>query len=184
MALASPVLASCSISSMRGAIPEWEGGGTAPNSSVKVTYISRQCFILWWLDGGLWAGDQDGQWEGELSGASSSYRSFTLWGGMSAWPSIWRLAPDISSTRSLDLAAMDTKLVVVNWKSRYSHLIWVQRPWQEIKQTTWFELTASLSCCLGLCLYTTNGAPSQVWGHLQPGKKVVTYLQEPPSLAI
>ena len=35
-------------------------------------------------------------------------------GGMSTWPSIWILTPDVSSTRSLDLAAMDTKLVAVN----------------------------------------------------------------------
>ena len=61
--------------------------------------------------------------------------------------------------------------------------MWVQRPWQEIKQTTWFELTAPLSHCLGLHLYATNGAPCQMWGHLQPGRRVVTYLQEPPSLA-
>ena len=168
----------------KGAIQEWEGGGTAPNSSVKVTYISKQCFILGWLDGSLWARDQDGKWEGELTDASSSHRSFALWGGTSTWPSIWRLAPDVSSTGLLNLAAMDTKLVAVDWNSGYSHSIWVQRPWQEIKQTTWFELTTSLSHCLGLCLYATNGTPSQMWGYFQPGRKVVTCLQEPPSLAI
>ena len=109
-----PVLASCSISSARGTIQECDHGGTALNSSVKVTCISKQCFILGWLDGGLWAGDHDGKWEGELSDASSSCRSFALWGGMSTWLSIWRLAPDVSSTRSLNLAAMDMKLVAVN----------------------------------------------------------------------
>ena len=183
-ALVSPVLTSCRISSMRGAIQEWEGGSTAPNSSVNVTCISRQCFVLGQLDGGLLARNQEGQWEGELPDASNSHRSFALWDGMSAWPSIWRLAPDVLSNRSLVLAAMDMKLVAVNWNSRFSHSIWEQRPWQEIKQTTWFELAASLSCCLGLCLYATNRAPSQTWGQLQPGRKVVTYLQEPPSLAI
>ena len=175
---------SCSISSMRGAIQEWEGGSTAPNSSVNVTCISRQCFVLGLLDSSLLARDQDGKWEGELPNASDSCRSFALWDGMSTWPSIWRLAPDILSTKSLNLAAMDMKLVAVNWSSGFSHSIWVQRPWQEIKQTTWFELAMSLSCCLGLHLYATNGAPSQMWGCLQPGRKVVTYLQEPPSLAI
>ena len=30
--------------------------GTAPNSSVKVTHISKQCFTLGQLDGSLWAG--------------------------------------------------------------------------------------------------------------------------------
>ena len=38
----------------------------------------------------------------------------------------------------------------------------MQRPWQEIKQTTWFKLAASLSHCLGLHLYVTNRAPSQM----------------------
>ena len=147
-------------------------------------FFSRQCFVIGQLDGGLLARDQDSKWGGELSNASDSHRSFALWGGMSTWPSIWRLAPDISSTRLLNLAAMDMKLVAVNWNSRFSHSIWAQRPWQEIKQTTWFELAMSLSCWLGLHLYTTNGAPSQTWGCLQPGRKVVTYLQEPPSLAI
>ena len=94
------------------------------------------------------------------------------------------MAPDISPTRSLKLAAMDMKLVAVNKNSGFSHSICAQRPWQEIKQTTWFELVTSLSCCWGLCLYATNRAPSQTWGCLQPGTKVVTYLQEPPRLAI
>ena len=90
------------------------GWGTAPYSSVKVTCISKQCFVLGQLDGGLWDGNQDGEWEGELSDAFSSHRCFTLWGGTSTWPYVWRLTPDISSTRSLDLAAMDMKLVAVN----------------------------------------------------------------------
>ena len=63
---------------MRSAIQEWEGGGTAPNSSVKVTHISKQCFVLGWLDSGPLAGDQDGEWEGELPNASNSHRSFAL----------------------------------------------------------------------------------------------------------
>ena len=88
--------------------------GIAPISSVKVTHISKQCFVLGQPDGGLWAGDQDGKWEGELSNASGSHRSFELWSGMSAWLSVWRLALDISSTRSLDLAAIDTKLLAAN----------------------------------------------------------------------
>ena len=97
-----------------GSHPGMRGGSTAPNSSVKVTHISKQCFVLGQLDSGLLAGDQGSKWEGELSDASDSHRSYALWGGMSAWPSIWRLAPDVSSTRSLDLAAMDMKLVAVN----------------------------------------------------------------------
>ena len=97
-----------------GCNPGMRGWGTSPNSSVKVTHISKQCLILGQLDGGLLARDQDGEQEGELSNASSSHRSFALWEGTSVWPSIWRLTPDVSSTRSLDLAAMDMKLVAVN----------------------------------------------------------------------
>ena len=62
----------------------------------------------------LWAGDQDSEWEGELSYSSGSHRSFALWVCTSVWPSIWRLAPDILSTRSLDLAAIDMKSVAVS----------------------------------------------------------------------
>ena len=124
----------------KGGHPRVRGWGTAPNSSIKVTDISKQYFILGWLDGSLQAGDQDGKWEGELSSTSGSHRSFALWDGTSAWPSIWRLAPDISSSRSLNLAAMHMKLVVVKlklWiqpfnvgakalaKNKTNHLIWV-----------------------------------------------------------
>ena len=158
------------------------GWGHCPNSSVNVTCISRQCFILGQLDSSLLAGDQDSEQEEELPKASDSCRSFVLWDGMCTWSSIWRSAPDILFTRSLNLAAMDTKLVAVNWNSRFSLSTWVQRPWQEIKQTTWFGWAMSLSLCLGLHLYATNKATSQMWGHLWPGRKVVTYL--PPSLAI
>ena len=48
----------------------------APNFSVKVTHISKQYFALGWPDGGLWAGDHDGEWEGELSSSSGPHRSF------------------------------------------------------------------------------------------------------------
>ena len=100
-------------------------------------------------------------------------RSFAVWSGTSAWPSIWRLTPDISFTRSLDLAAMDTKLLAVNWNSRYSHLMWVQRPWQEIKQT-WFELTTSSSCCLGLPLIHHQWGSLSDVGTPPTWRKVVT----------
>ena len=68
--------------------------------------------------------------------------------------------------------------MAVNWNSRFGHSMWVQRPWQEMKETAWTGLAAYLSCCLGLHLYTTNGALSQTWrcllnrgkgSHLPPG---------------
>ena len=59
----------------------------APNSSVKVTRISKQYLALGWPDGGLQAGDHDGEWEGELSASSDPRRSFAPWVGTSIWPS-------------------------------------------------------------------------------------------------
>ena len=90
------------------------GWGYGPNSSVNVTCISKQYFVLGQLDGSLQAGDQDGEQEGELSSSSGSCRSFALEVGTSAWPSACRLTPDVLSTRSLSLAAIDMKLVAVN----------------------------------------------------------------------
>ena len=87
---------------------------TAPNSSVNVTCISRQSFVLGQLNSGLLAEDQDGEWEGELPDASAYCRSFALWGDTSTWPSIWRLAPDVLFPRSLNFVAIDMKLVAVN----------------------------------------------------------------------
>ena len=60
-----------------------------------------------------WLGTRQ-QVGGELSNMSDSHRTFALWDGMSAWPSVWRSAPDILFTRSLNLAAIDMKLVAVN----------------------------------------------------------------------
>ena len=83
----------------------------APNSSVKVTHISKQYFVLGQLDGGL---------ETKMASRRSyplplaPCGSFPLWAGTFVWPSIWRLAPDTSSTRLLHLAAMDMKLVAVS----------------------------------------------------------------------
>ena len=170
---------------MREAVQEWGGRGTAPNSSVKVTCIYKQCFVLGQLDSCLLTGDQDGEWEGELSDASGPCRSFALWGGMSAWPSVWRLASEVSSTRSLILATMDMKSVAVNWNSGFSHSFLGAKALARNKTNHLVWVSHILvTIVLGLHLYTTNGAPSQMWGCLQPGRKVVTYLQEPPCLAI
>ena len=58
---------------------------------------------------------QGPRWQvGELPVAPDSLGSSALWEGTFTWPSIWRLAPDVLSSRSLDLAAIDMKLVAVN----------------------------------------------------------------------
>ena len=58
--------------------------------------------------------DHDGKWKGELPGAPDSPGSFVLFNGTFMWPSIWRLAPDILSSKSLDLVAIDMIVVAVN----------------------------------------------------------------------
>ena len=40
--------------------------------------------------------------------------SFELWDGMATWPSTWRLAPDVWSSKLLDLVAIDMMVVAVN----------------------------------------------------------------------
>ena len=114
MALVRPILAQRSTSSTKGAVQAWGSGGTAPVTLVNVTCISRQYLVLGWLGGGLLVGDQDGEQEGELPNAPISLGSFQLWDGMSTWPSFWRLAPDIWSSKSLDLAVIDMIVVAVN----------------------------------------------------------------------
>ena len=92
----------------------WDSGGTAPVSSVYVTWIPRQYLVLGWVGGNLLAGDQDGKQERELLNAPISLGSFWLWDGPSMWHSIWGLVPDIQSSKSLDLVAIHTIVVAVN----------------------------------------------------------------------
>ena len=97
---------------------------------------------------------------------------------MGVWPWVWRLAPDVRSSKSLDLAAFDTIVVAMNWNSRLSCTNWVQRPLQEIKKP------------LGLCkphlfhsdwdsIYLPPTGSLAGIGTLPTCEKVVTYLPEP-----
>ena len=52
--------------------------------------------------------------EGELPNAPISSQSFQLLDGMSVWPSMWRLAPGVLSSKLLDLVAIDTIVVAMN----------------------------------------------------------------------
>ena len=51
---------------------------------------------------------------GELPDTPMSLGSFQLWDGMSTWPSIMKLAPDVWSSKSLDLVAIDTIVVAMD----------------------------------------------------------------------
>ena len=89
-------------------------GGTTPVSSVNVTCIPKQYLILGWLGGSPLAGDQDGKWQGELPDTSVSSGSFCHWVSTPMWPSVWMLTPELWSSKSLDLAAIDMIIVAMN----------------------------------------------------------------------
>ena len=87
--------------------------GTAPISLVNVTWIPRQYLILGWLGSGLPARDQDGEWW-ELPNTPVSSVSFQPWDGPSMQVSIWGFVPDVQSSKSLDLVAIDMIIVAMN----------------------------------------------------------------------
>ena len=92
------------------------------------------------------------------------------------WPSIWRLAPDVQSSKLLDLAAIETIVVAVNRNSGLSHRC--QGPCKKSKNHL---------VCISLVFITLIGTLfiCHQWGSLENmGKlptqeKVVTYLLEP-----
>ena len=158
------------MSSTTGAIQAWGSRGAAPISSVKVTYVPRQYWVSGWPGNSCLTGDWDGEWEGALPNTPVSSRSFRLLGGMRVWPSVRRLAPDIWSSKSLDLAAIDRTVVVMNWNSRLDHTIQVQRPSQKIKKH-WVCTNCILSMVIGNPFIHHQQTPLQTWGHFQPGKR-------------
>ena len=74
-------------------------------------------------------------------------------------------------SRSPNLAAIDTKTVVVNWNSGYVHTVWVQRPMQENKDTNGLAVTASYPLWVRDPFIHHQWIPSQTWGHFLPGKR-------------
>ena len=178
MALVRPILQWWSMSSTRGTVEAWGGGGAAPVSLVNVTCIPRQCLVLGWLGNGFLARDQDGEWEWALPDTPISSGSFRPFDGMGVWPLVWRLTPDVWSSKPLDLAVIDVTVVAVNWNSRLSHTIWAQRLLQEIKNH-WV--------CTNCIFSTVNGIPfihHQVSlasvGMLLTWEKVIIYFPKPP----
>ena len=91
---------------------------------------------------------------------------------------LWRLTPDVQSSKSLDLVAIDMIVVAVHWNSRSSHTTWVQRPLQEIKiHLVWgshvfITLIETLFICHKQGSLVDVGTPP-TW------EKVVTYLLKP-----
>ena len=118
MASVKPALPSWTMSSTNGACHMWDGGGVTLSSLVEVTCISKQYQVSGQSGVGFFPEDQDGDWDGAFPNASGSSGPLQLLGGVRVWPSVWILSPDFWSSRLLNLAAIDTKTVAVNWNSK------------------------------------------------------------------
>ena len=89
---------------------------------MEVQLLSLWLKLCIFLDSTRSQGDQaivtspewDGEWEGALPDAPVSSRPFQPFGDVRVWPSIWRLAPDIWSYKSLDLVAIVMTVMVMN----------------------------------------------------------------------
>ena len=179
MALVRPVLPWQSISSTRGTIHMWGGGGVAPVSLINVMCIPRQCLMLGQPGNGFLAGDQDSKWEGVLPNAPISSESFQPLDGMGVWPSLWRLAPDVQSSKLLDLVAIDITVVAMNLNSRLTYTNWVQRPLQEMEKPLGLCQPCLFHGALDSIYLPPMGSLASV-GMLLTMEKVVTYLPKPP----
>ena len=161
MALVRPVLPWQSISSTKGTIQAWGGGGMAPVSLVNVTCIPRQCLVLGQLDDCFLARDQGGEWGMALPDTPISSGSLWPLDGMGVWPSVWRLAPDVQFSKSLDLAAIDMTVVAVNPKLQIKSCKLGAKALPRNEETTGFALTTSFPQWLRFNLSTTNGLCSK-----------------------
>ena len=159
MASVRPALPSQTMSSTIGACHVWGGGGIALSTSVEITCISKQHQVLGWSGVGFLARD----WDGALPNASGSSRPFQLLCGVRMWLSVWILIPGFWSSRLLNLAAIDTKTVAMNWNSRYVHSVWAQRPMQENKEITGLVVTALNSWWVGGPFIHHKQALSHTW---------------------
>ena len=73
-------------------------------------------YLYSWV-GASWPGTKMESGRGNCPILPSLWGPFDL-GPPSVWPSVWRLVPDIWSSKSLDLAAIDVIVVAMNWNSR------------------------------------------------------------------
>ena len=84
------------------------------SSSVETTSISKQYRVSGQSGVGFLAEDWDGEHDGALPNASGFSWPFQVFVGVRAWPSVWTLISGFKSSRSLALAAIDMKTMVVN----------------------------------------------------------------------
>ena len=115
-----PDLPSQSMSSTTGTYHACGGSGVVPPSSVKITWMSKQYQVSGQSGTCLLTGDWDGELEGVLPDASISLALFWPLGGMRVWPSVWMVAPDFWSSRSLDWVAISAEMLTISWNYQIS----------------------------------------------------------------
>ena len=106
-------------------------GGVIPPSSAEITCISKQYQVPGWSGVGFLTGDRDGEHDVVLPNASVSSGPCWLLSGVKVWPPIWILAPVFWLSKLLDLMAVDSETVAVNWNSGQVHSVQALRPMQE-----------------------------------------------------
>ena len=171
MALVRPVLPSQTISSTIGACHAWDDGGIGLSSSVETTCISKQYWVSGQSGVGFLTRDQDEECDGVLPNASGSSGLFLMFVGVRVLPSICILTSGFKSSRLLNLVAIDTKTVVMNWNSGYVHTVWEQRPLLENKDTNGLAVSTSYPWWVGDPFIHHQQIPLQMGGHFLPGKR-------------
>ena len=162
------------MSSMIGACHAWGGGGITLSSSLEVTCICKQYPVSGQSGVGFLAGHQDGECDGALSNASGFSWRFQPFVSVRVWPPIWILISGFKLSKLLNLVAIDTKTVVMNWNSGYVHAVWAQRPMQENKDTNGLAVTMSYPQWVRDLFICHQQIPMQTWEHFLPGKSYST----------
>ena len=111
-----PDLPSQSMSSTMGACQACGIGGVVPQSSVEITWISRQYQVSGWSGIFFLARDWDGGQDEVLPNASVSSGPLQPFGGVRFGPpSGWLITPDFRSSWSLNWAAIGTEMLTIDW---------------------------------------------------------------------
>ena len=96
------------------------GGGVVPPSSVEVTWISKQYWVSGQSGVCLLTRDWNGECDEVLPDASISSGPIWPFSGVRVWSSIWMVAPNFWSSRSIDWVAINAEQSTVSWNCRIS----------------------------------------------------------------
>ena len=84
------------------------------SSSVEITWISDQYWVLGQSGISLLTGDWDRECDRVLLDASISSGPFQPFSGVRVWPSNWTVAPEFWPSRLLDWAAINTEMLTIS----------------------------------------------------------------------